>query len=174
MSAALRCAVLRECLNRGGRNATGGCRYAMLGAIRRTGCSFVFRFVFKPPSPTPLLARARRSGLDKRLIQTIIVDSRWKSIQPTPAAFSVVCSRADDSISLFSPPSPPAAPTHSLALRSPRHSRRRPFLAPPIVVGPLVPPFLELESSIAIDSIVSLYRETERGRRYGRGFLPGV
>lgn len=129
-----------------------------------------------PPASTRVLPSTsgrgvRRDGLDKRLIQTIIVDSRWKSIQPTPAAFSVGRSRADDSISLFSPLSSSASSTSSsfsppspYPARSPRHPRRRPFLAPPIVVGPLVPPFLELESSIAPDSIASRCIERTRGR----------
>jgi len=105
---AARLAVLRESsLNRGGR--ARGCRYAMLGAIRRTGCSFVFRFVFNPPSPPPASAsrnlrrvrdgggggggscgrtegwRVGGDGLDKRLIQTIIVDSRLE-IHPADAS----------------------------------------------------------------------------------------
>lgn len=89
----MRRAVLRESfLNRGGRaTPPRGCRYAMLGAIRRTGCSFVFRFVFKPShplSPPPVLRARRRGGeggLDKRLIQTIIVDSRLE-IHPADAS----------------------------------------------------------------------------------------
>lgn len=132
MSATPRLAVLRESsLNRGGRaTPPRGCRYAMLGAIRRTGCSFVFRFVFYPPPPPPpasasqppASARRRerrgRGGTGGRQAPDSDNYCRFaagKSIQPTPAAFSVepVLGRADDSISLFSPSSRPMPRSHA-------------------------------------------------------------
>jgi len=162
---AARLAVLRESsLNRGGR--ARGCRYAMLGAIRRTGCSFVFRFVFNPPSPPPAPASASRNlrrvrdgggggggsggdrgrtdgggmggwmqgtgggggdGLDKRLIQTIIVDSRLE-IHPADASgfFCRACARPSRRLdfSLFTLPSHAARSSRasfSATLLSPGH-----------------------------------------------------
>lgn len=133
-----------------------GCRYAMLGAIRRTGCSFVFRFVFKPPPPPPApsfyplgggaastsapdsdnycrFAAGNPSSRRQQLfLWRLVCELRARFLSFHPAAFC----------------SPP---------RSPPSSHRRAFLAPPIIVGPsLVPPFLESESSIALDSIVPL------------------
>lgn len=110
------------------------------------------------PSParrrsTPRSAAAAGRPRQARLIQTIIVDSRLE-IHPADASSFFCggwCANWELDFLSFHPAafcSPP---------RSPPSSHRRAFLAPPIIVGPsLVPPFLESESLIALDSIVPL------------------
>lgn len=115
----MRRAVLRESfLNRGGRaTPPRGCRYAMLGAIRRTGCSFVFRFVFKPSplSPPPSSGRDGE-GEAGRPRQAPDSDNYCRFAAGNPSSrrqqlfLLSLCSRADDSISLFSPTPPLGSP----------------------------------------------------------------
>lgn len=150
----------------------------MLGAIRRTGCSFVFRFVFKPPPPSYLcdggmgVGGRERGGLDKRAWFRQLLSIRgWKSIQPTPAAFSVEAGvvRTESSTTPFLSFHPAVSPFPPLLLH-PRAScfsrtayRRR--------ASSLVLPFLEPESSIALDSIVPLLsRGNERGGGWEAAF----
>lgn len=113
----MRRAVLRESfLNRGGRaTPPRGCRYAMLGAIRRTGCSFVFRFVFKPsPSLHSVLWARRRGGERPRQAPDSDNYCRFAAGNPSSRRQQLfllsLCSRADDSISLFSPTPPLGSP----------------------------------------------------------------
>lgn len=177
----MRRAILRESfLNRGGRaTPPRGCRYAMLGAIRRTGCSFVFRFVFKPsPSlhpPRPPGATAKGGGRPRQAPDS---DNYCRFAAGNPSSrrqqlfLLSLCSRADDSISLFSPTPPSWFSTRTSPAAVP-FSRR--LSSSGLLV---VPPFLESErlDSAGLDRAVAVSREyTEGGGwRLRGGFLREV